>query len=319
VTGRNDGNGGEFVGRFFATLRFNHRELTARGIPYELVLVEWAPPAGAPLLADLVEERCAELAAAAFRSVVVDPAYHDAMTQNPRLVYHEFLAKNVGLRRAHGEYVLVTNCDVILSRHVLQQLERRQLAPSILYRAPRWDLAATLDVDRLDWAQLEDPANLARPGKQLRPPYYRGATGDFLLLDRATFLRLGGFNEVYRVARFGVDANFLVHALSSGVSIVDIGGPVYHVDHEGSYQTARKDYVGREATAPYGDERWPYHDVVYRNPPTWGLADAPERRLGPRQTCLDFSWDAVPPLVDLGRVVLAAKAPEAAGDPARLR
>jgi hypothetical protein len=41
--------------------------------------------------------------------------------------------------------------------------------------------------------------------------------------------------------------------------------------------------------------------------------------VGPRQTYLDFSWDAVPPLVDLGRVVLAAKAGSAAGDPARLR
>jgi hypothetical protein len=319
VTGRNDGYGGDFVGRFFATLQFNHRELAARGIPYEVVLVEWAPPVGAPLLADLVEERCAGLADTVFRAVVVDPAYHDAMTLNPRLVYHEFLAKNVGLRRARGEYVLVTNCDVILSRHVLQRLERRDLAPSILYRAPRWDLVATLDVERLDWAQLEDPTNLARPGKQLRPPYYRGATGDFLLLDRHTFIGLGGFNEVYRVARFGVDANFLVHALSSGVAIVDIGGPVYHVDHEGSYQTARKEYVGREAAAPYGNEKWPYHDVVYRNRPAWGLAEAPERSLRARHTYLDFSWDAVPPLVELGRVVLAAKGGSAAGDPARLR
>ena len=318
VTGRNDGYGGDFVRRFLATLQFNHRELTARAIPHEFLLVEWAPVAGAPLLADVVEEQCPAPVLAAFRAVIVDPAYHEAMTLNPRLAYHEFLAKNVGVRRARGEYILTTNCDVIFGRHVLQRLEGRALEAGVLYRAPRWDLLATLDVGRLDWACLEDPANLSRPAKRLRPPYFRGSAGDFIALDRAGFHRLGGFNEVYRVARFGIDANFLIHALSSGVTIADIDGPVYHVDHEGSYQTVRTQYAGRESDAPYGDERWLYNDVVYRNPSTWGLSDAPARAAGPRRIYLDFSWDAVPPLVDLAGVVLPARRGAAAGDPARL-
>ncbi|MBI2189904.1 MAG: hypothetical protein HYU37_22735 [Acidobacteria bacterium] len=68
VTGRNDGYGGDFVARFFATLQFNHRELTARAVAYELLLVEWAPVAGAPLLADLVDDRCPADVAAACRA-----------------------------------------------------------------------------------------------------------------------------------------------------------------------------------------------------------------------------------------------------------
>ena len=51
ITGRNDGHGGDFVTRFLATLKFNHRELSARGVAHEFVHVEWAPIAGAPLLA----------------------------------------------------------------------------------------------------------------------------------------------------------------------------------------------------------------------------------------------------------------------------
>jgi hypothetical protein len=232
--------------------------------------------------------------------------------QNPRLVYHEFLAKNVGIRRARGEYVITTNCDVIFGRHILGRLERRELEPGVVFRAPRWDLIASIDVDSLSWAVLEDPAHLARPGKRLRPPHFRGSTGDFIGLDRGSLHRIGGFNEVYRAARFGIDANFLVHALSSDLRIVDIGGPVYHIDHGGSYQTARAEWAGREAEAPYGDERWNYNSIAYRNRPQWGLADAPERPLGAQRTCLDFSWDAVPPLVDLSGVVLPAAA--AAGD-----
>jgi hypothetical protein len=313
VTGRNDGYGGDFVKRFFATLEFNHRELAARQVPYEVVLVEWAPLRGRPLLADLVDQHCTPAAAEVVRAVIVDAAYHDAVMLNPRLAYQEFLAKNVGVRRARGEYLIVTNCDVIFGRHILGRLERGELQPRVVFRAARWDLVPSIDVDHLDWRCLEDPANLSRPGKKLRPPYFRGATGDFIALDRASFHELRGFNEVYRVARFGVDANFLVHAVSSGLTIADIGGPVYHVDHEGSYQTTRAKFAGREAEAPYGDERWHYDSVVYRNRANWGLDDAPQWTIR-RRTHLDFSASAIPPFVDLSGIVLATPAVAARAD-----
>ena len=83
-----------------------------------------------------------------------------------------------------------------------------------------------------------------------------GGTGDFLLLDRETFHELRGFNEVYRRARMGIDANFVVKAFAEGVDIVDLGGPVYHVSHAGSYRASRDEYAGREAEAPWGDPRW---------------------------------------------------------------
>jgi hypothetical protein len=68
----------------------------------------------------------------------------------------------------------------------------------------------------------------------------------------------------------------------------------------------RESYIGREADAHYGDERWPADTVVYRNPPEWGLVNAPAREIGSRRTYLDFTWDAVPPLVNLAGVVLSA-------------
>jgi hypothetical protein len=306
LTGRNDGYGGDFNRRFLATLQFNHRELTSREIPHEFVVVEWAPPADAPLLADLVDERCPGSVAAAVRTIVVDAAYHDAITQNPRVKYHEFLAKNVGARRARGTYVITTNIDVFFGRRVLQRLQQRDLAAGVVYRAPRYDLKSTIDSATVGWPILEDAENLAQPGKTLLPPFYGGGTGDFIAVDRASFEAVRGFNEIYRVARIGVDRNFLYQAVSCGLSIVDIGGPVYHVAHEGSFRVTKDEYAGREREAPYGDVRWPASSVTYRNPPGWGLADAPTRVLGARRVCLDFAWSAVPPLVDLVGVTLPA-------------
>jgi hypothetical protein len=304
LTGRNDGYGGDFVSRFVRTLRFNHRQLVSRRIAHEIVFVEWAPPRDAPRLFDLVFDAIPELDRRVCAWYEVDRRYQDALSLNPRLAYLEFVAKNVGVRRAGGRFILTTNCDVFLGRAVLDTFEREALQPGVVYRAPRHDIDLADDRRDVDWTVLEDPRILAREVRPLKAPFFAGGTGDFLLLDRESFHLVRGFNEVYRAARFGVDRNFLVKALSSGLTIEEIGGPVYHATHGGSFRDNRHTYAGREQDAHWGNTRWHARGVIYANPPMWGLADAPVRAVDVRRSIVDFSWQAVPPLVDLMGVVL---------------
>ena len=304
LTGRNDEYGVDFRSRFFHTLQFNHRELSERGISHEFVFVEWAPEPRRALLVDLVAETIPVLDERCFTGYVVDERYHEALSLNPRLEYLEFLAKNVGIRRARGTFILASNCDVFFSRRILQRFQDGDLEPRTVYRAARHDLKLSVDHSCLDWEGLEDGDNLETPPAILKPPLMGGGTGDFVLLDRETFRHLGGFNEVYRVARIGIDQNFLVKALSGGIPIADIGGPVYHVNHAGSYRLSRNLHAGREVEAPYGNVCWHSHGVVYDNPPGWGLQRAPVRRRNEHSSLLEFSWNAVPPHVDLRRIVL---------------
>ena len=324
LTGRNDEHGVDFRARFFRTLRFNAEQLAAAGIPHEFVFVEWAPPPHRPRLIDLVFDAFPGLDRGVCTWYVVDGRYHQALSLNPRLEYHEFIAKNVGVRRARGRFVLTTNCDVFLGRAVLDVLAQARLESRVVYRAQRYDLKETVGERHLEetvgqrrleetvgqqgvaWSDLEDPQNLARPPRALKAPFLAGATGDFLLLDRESFHQVRGFNEIYRAARFGIDRNFLVKAISSGLSIVDIGGPVYHVDHAGSYHLTADAYAGRQHEAPWGNRGWHSRGVSYVNPPTWGLQHAPAQRVAPGHWFLDFSWDAVPPMVDLRGVVIPA-------------
>jgi hypothetical protein len=306
LTGRNDHYGGDFAARFFRSLQFNHEQLTARAIAHEIVFVEWAAPPDRPLLFDELARKLPTLDRRVCSWYVVDPEYQSALSLNPRLEYLEFLAKNVGVRRALGRFVLTSNCDVYLGRRVLDAMQNRELEPRVLYRAPRHDLNLPEDVDGVSWAVLEDPRNLAGPAHVLKRPYMGSGTGDFVLLDRESFHEIRGFNEVYRVARIGIDRNVIVKALASGVEVRDIGGPVYHQNHEGSYRLNPKAYEGREAEAPWGDRRWHSNGVSYANPSTWGLAKAPAKPIAERCWYLDFSWDAVPPLVDLRRILVPA-------------
>lgn len=301
VTGRNDGYGGDFTARFLRTLRFNHERLTDAGVPHEFVLVEWAPPADRPHLVDLVEREIPGMAEA-IRTYLVDRRYQQACTLNPQLKYMEYLAKNAGIRRARGQFVLATNTDIYLSKGIVDSLARQAFAPRIVYRALRIDVRLGTDESHVDWAMLEDERN-HHPHRRIEPPLYAGGSGDFILLDRDTFHALRGFNEVYRLARAGVDVNFLVKAYSSGVPIADCGAPVYHTNHVGSYQLSKRTVQGDAAQATWGT-RWAPRAVVYENPDTWGLAAAPEHQDRPGVTTLSFDWAAVPPLVDLRRIVL---------------
>jgi hypothetical protein len=301
VTGRNDDLGGDFNGRFFRALRFNHAHLQAAGISHEFIFVEWRPVPGKPWLATLLASEFPELSGGLLTTYVVDPAYHDAVSLNPRVQFQEFIAKNVGVRRARGEFVLTTNTDISLGRACVETLARRGLGQGTLYRAVRIDLKSNADVSNLTWDALEDPRN-QEIVNEIKPPCFTNASGDFLLLDRETWSRLRGFNEVYRVAKIHLDGNFCYKCHSSGLSIVDLGTPVYHVGI-GTLAAFLPQYRNRPEMAPWGDIRWKAN-VIYDNPPGWGLGNAPTRIMDSGLTYLDFDWAAVPPMVDLRRVVL---------------
>lgn len=313
LTGRNDNYGGDFTLRFLRTLRFNRAALTSRGIECEIVFVEWNPVMGQPYLADLVRAKLPEIPPERLAAYVVDREYQPACTLNPVLDYLEYLAKNVGIRRARGRSILVTNTDVFLGRGVVDALAGASLESGVVFRAARIDLAIGSDQTRVTWDTLEAPAGHASRST-LQPPLFAGASGDFLLLDRDSWHQLRGFNEMYRGARLGIDHNFLVKAHGCGYRIADIGSPVYHVNHPGSYRISKSVMQGAAAEAAWGRRRWHSRSVVYDNSEEWGLGRAPERTLPGGASMLDFAWSAVPPIVDLRRVVLPMRRPGARSD-----
>ena len=302
ATGRNDDFGGDFNGRFFRALHFNHQQLVAAGITHEFVFVEWRPIDKRPLLASLLADEFADVSSLSLRSFVVDPAYHEALSLNPRLQFQEFIAKNVGIRRARGAFVLTTNTDIYFSRGVIARLKETALEPGVLYRAARHDLMSALDVSDIGWDVLEDERN-CEIVNAIRPPLFTNASGDFLLIDHQTSQQIRGFNEVYRVAKIHIDGNFCMKAYVSDIPIVDIGAPIYHVGR-GTLHAMRGMYNARPGDAPWGDIRWK-SDVVYDNGDGWGLGFAPEREIDRGTTFLAFDWEAVGPMVDLRRVVSA--------------
>jgi hypothetical protein len=99
----------------------------------------------------------------------------------------------------------------------------------------------------------------------------------------------------------------MVKVHGAGLPIADIGGAVYHVNHLGSMRISKSLHRSNRVDSPWGDLDWNSNDVTYNNPEGWGLADAPMRRGSDGTVFLDFDWKAVPPLVELRRIVLPAR------------
>ncbi|MBM62146.1 MAG: hypothetical protein CL484_04260 [Acidobacteria bacterium] len=303
VTGRNDDYGGQFARRFIRALTFNIEQLANQNLSAEILLVEWSPVPGRRLLAEEVLTFLPPWCHKWFTSFIVDSRYQEALSLNPNLGYLEYIAKNVGIRRAKGHLILATNTDILFSSALISKMSAGQLIDGRVYRANRIDLKLGIDESRLHNDLLDNPNNHV-PRTPIKPPLYAGAAGDFILLDRETLKRLRGFNEVYRMARFGVDHNFLIKARSSGIPIEDIEAPVYHISHTTSFQVAKHIATPKQAERLWGS-KWHNHNVIYDNPEEWGLGNAPVTRIGERIWQIDFDWISVAPLTDLRRIVLA--------------
>ena len=305
VTARHDHYGGDASERIVKPLLFNAARLSERGIEYEVILVEWDPIPGRQYLSEVLSAQLPSDVTRNLRRIIVAPEYQPALTQSPRPFYFEYLAKNVGIRRAAAPYVLVSNIDIMFGRAVIDTLAGGALVPGTIYRSPRYDVKIGVDQTGLTWDALEDASNHATRAV-LRPPLYSHGSGDFLLADRDTFHRLRGFNEVYRAARVGIDLNFLTKAYGAGHRIEEIAGPVYHINHVGSYRM-KAAAPDSSAESSWGITDWHARHVTYNNPDGWGLGDAPSRQLADGTTFLDFDWRAVPPLVELRRVTLPSR------------
>lgn len=56
----------------------------------------------------------------------------------------EYIAKNVGIRRASGEYVLATNPDIIFSDQIIRYLAEVEPRPDSFYRVDRYDVGGKI-------------------------------------------------------------------------------------------------------------------------------------------------------------------------------
>jgi len=141
VAVRNDNYGGDFNFRLQNFINWNTRLFEKYEIDTEIILVNWNPVVeGIPLTECIVWPTGRKHVA--YRIIEVDRANHEKFSDvevRRQVPLYEFLAKNVGIFRASGQFVLCTNADILFSEASIKHCAVSKLNPRTLYRAIRVD------------------------------------------------------------------------------------------------------------------------------------------------------------------------------------
>ena len=149
MAARNDNYGGDFLARLENSVKWLHAWNRTLQIPLEFVIVNYNPVSENPPLEDSVDWPVAN---SDFRIRILSvPAETHQFYVNPSVrktvPLFEFIAKNIGIRAAKGDYILCTNADILPDPGVLFSLKMRKLSVDNYYRADRADFRKILQFD----------------------------------------------------------------------------------------------------------------------------------------------------------------------------
>ena len=170
VASRNDDHGGDPLRRtqiFIDSLAAQAQELR---LSIELILVDWNPVAGRAGLGKALRPPKSGSRWFTTRVITVPAQIHRGFKYGEQLVFFQMIAKNVGIRRARGKFILATNIDILFSWELMAFLARRQLDPQRTYRADRLDIPGEIPRRQQPGAILEKAKkNILRHHSRLGP------------------------------------------------------------------------------------------------------------------------------------------------------
>ncbi|MEM7104609.1 MAG: glycosyltransferase family A protein [Bacteroidota bacterium] len=140
-SGRNDNYGGDFNYRLQNTVNWYAYWVEKYQLHTELLIVNYNPIPDAPGLEEMISwpkgRKYLEI-----KLLHVPGSIHKEyvnLSIRKTVPLFEFIAKNLAIPRAKGEFILCTNADILFSPSIFEWISKRQLKPGILYRSDRYD------------------------------------------------------------------------------------------------------------------------------------------------------------------------------------
>ncbi|PWU07456.1 MAG: hypothetical protein C5B47_06160 [Verrucomicrobia bacterium] len=170
ASSRNDDHGGNTLYRTQIFIDSFLQQCEQHQLRAELILVEWNPPQDRSPLAEVIDWRhqnpwvdC--------RIITVPFERHILLRFARTLPLFQMIAKNVGIRRARGEFILATNIDILFSDELMALLAKKALRADRHYRCDRFDVDSQIPIDislgeKLQYAK----ENLVRRNHRMHPP-----------------------------------------------------------------------------------------------------------------------------------------------------
>ena len=194
----------------------------------ELVFVDYSTPSDKAPLSDIFE--IPKTLKGKIRFITVPESRHKKLQKkfNSTLPFFEYIAKNIGIRRSKGKFILSTNPDNILPSTFFQLVEQEDFHEGVFYRSIRWDTRdntfQNITVDDL-YQAIGEPWRLkefdvkqrchegnnrflvATTAEKFLDQAYPCGGGDFIMLSQKLWESTHAFDEV--PANPNVDAVFM--------------------------------------------------------------------------------------------------------------
>jgi hypothetical protein len=243
----------------------------------EIIIVDWSPLDEKYLYQN--EEVKEVLSHKCITNIIVPGEAVESMGCSKNAFY-EFFAKNVGIRRAKGEYILITNGDIMFDEvscketcDVIKDEENKS-------KSHYWRCHSRKDVDH-DLNLIMEGLNFGRIGNDVFEDYYLGtpASGDYLLVTKEDLINKGkGYDEgnsehnkpgemytptsTFRHYGAFQDGESIFNLYLNGVTPEKVNGSVLHIDH---------------AKAPDNGGVW--NKNGYENTENWGLLESESKKI----------------------------------------
>lgn len=298
VTSRNDDHGGNCLDRMQVFSESLVEQCKRFQLNVELIIVDWNPPADRSKLHEVIRLSTGSTHMVV-RFVEVPEQIHNKIENSDKIQLYQYIAKNVGIRRATGQFVLATNIDILFSDELMSVLTNQQLDENSYYRIDRHDVDSEVVQHTGVQAQLAFcRRNIIRVQglfgtkaiAQMSSDHFvytenetklhTNACGDFLLMARSKWFAFRGYPELPRGDMY-VDGLTIYMAHVSGLGQVVFPEPIriYHIEHEDGWAITRKSPVRTSLSLDYNKEYMPLcrqmvdqRRPIISNDENWGYA-----------------------------------------------
>ncbi len=132
---RNDNHGDKLDERTNLFIKSLAENCQKYKIPAELILVEWNQIPNVKTLSERLDLISNNYLSS--KIISVNQEHHLKLPNSNYLQFFQMIAKNVGIRRASGKFVLATNIDVIINQKIYEFISQNKLKEKTIYRCDR--------------------------------------------------------------------------------------------------------------------------------------------------------------------------------------
>lgn len=254
VVGRNDNYGGDFSLRLKTTLDWNLSHLPNS----ELIYVEWNQLKDKPSDCEWIVKKYPNA-----KCYIVPNEIHRKIAATPeKMPVMEYFAKNLGIRKANNDWILLINADVYIEPSDFKNLK---LSSGYVYGTAFCNV---------DWNGF--PIHSTAYNKSVKFTGYpygdlAAVVGNFILTHRNNWMKIKGYDESLNDVRYGVDNDALFQFYYFGIKPMLIGHH-FHLDHSESASKGNNESHG--AVSKLRNRKYPYI-----NSDNWGLSDYPSKQV----------------------------------------